>query len=353
MRPSAAAFVLVLLAAGPGRADDPPREDRDVERAIDKALIFLKNSQRDDGSWSAGRAGGLRSPAVTGLCVRAFLSAGYVPGDASYGDSIERGLRYVLRTQRSDGVIASEAALEMYSHGICALMLAEAAAVTEGPLADDLRRRLDRAVAVLLKAQRKKGADEGGWRYNVAGSDSDMSVTGWQVMALGAAKDLGCDVPPEALERAVAYVKRAQELAGGGFRYTPFGRPTIGCTGSGLLVLETYAKDWGRSEARRKAIDYLLKKPVGWGDPHFCYNLYHGSRAMARVGGRPWDTYREAMNKTLIHNQADSGAWRGTDAVSQVYGPNYTTAMAVLALTVEYRSRPIDRPSEEPTNKDK
>jgi hypothetical protein len=333
MRATAATFVLVLLAAGPGRADDTPREDRDVERAINKALVFLKNTQREDGSWSAGRAG-LRSPAITGLCVRAFLSAGYVPGDATYGNTIERGNRNVLRYQRADGVITAETALEMYHHGICTLMLAEAAAATEGPLKDDLRRALERAVAVILKAQGKKGADDGGWRYTVAGFDSDMSVTGWQVMALGAAKDLGCDVPPDAVERAVAYVKRSQEPAGG-FRYTPFGRPTVGCTGSGLLVLESYAKDWDRLEARGKAIDYLLKKPVGWGDQHFCYNLYHGSRALVRVGGRPWDTYRAAMHKALLPNQADSGAWKGGDAVSQIYGPNYTTAMAVLALTAE------------------
>jgi hypothetical protein len=337
MRP-AAALVLVLLAAGPVRADDTPREDRDVVRAVEKALAFLKASQREDGSWSAGRAG-LRSPAVTGLCVRAFLSAGYVPGDATYGDAIERGLFNVLRSQRPDGVIASEKALEMYHHGICTLMLAEAVAATEGPLADDVRRGLERAVAVLLKAQRTKGADDGGWRYAVAGFDSDLSVTGWQVMALGAAKDLGCDVPPEAIERAVAYVKRCQDRSVGGFRYMPSSRVTVGCSGSGLLVLESYGKDWDRSEQRGKAIDFLLEKPVGWGDPHFCYNLYHGSRAMARVGGRPWDRYRDVMHKALLPNQDDSGAWKGGDAVSQIYGPNYTTAMAVLALMAGRRGQ--------------
>jgi hypothetical protein len=170
-----------------------------------------------------------------------------------------------------------------------------------------------------------------------------MSVTGWQVMALGAARDCGCDVPPEAIERAVEYVKRSQDPASGGFRYTPAGRATAGCTGSGLHVLETYAKDWRGSEGRQKAIDFLLKTPPRWDDSQFSYNLYHGSRALAGVGGRAWHDYRDAMHKALLPKQGESGGWFGADAVGQVYGYSYTTAMAVLALTVEGLGVPTDK----------
>ena len=59
------------------------------------------------------------------------------------------------------------------------------------------------------------------------------------------------------------------------------------------------------------------------------------------------------MHKVLFANKSDNGGWYGGDAVSQIYGPNYSTAMAVLALTVEYRYLPIYQRGEEPTEKEK
>src|SRR5438552_11761675 len=179
----------LLLAAPLGRAADPPKKDKDLEEAVNKALAFLKNTQRDDGSWSAGRAGG-RNAAITGLCVMAFLSAGHVPGEGPYSATVEKGIRFVLKAQQANGLIASEGGHEMYHHGICTLMLAEVAGMTEGPLAEEVRKKLEKAVAVILKAQRKDGINRGGWRYTVNGYDTDISVTGWQVMALRAAKNL-------------------------------------------------------------------------------------------------------------------------------------------------------------------
>src|SRR5215472_15785298 len=145
--------ILALLFAAPlARAADPPKKDKALEEAVNKALAFLKNTQREDGSWSAGRAGG-RNAAITGLCVMAFLSAGNVPGEGPYAETVEKGIRAVLKAQQQNGLIASEGGHEMYHHGICTLMLAEAAGMTEGPLADDVRRKLERAVAVILRGQ--------------------------------------------------------------------------------------------------------------------------------------------------------------------------------------------------------
>ena len=70
---------------------------------------------------------------------------------------------------------------------------------------------LARAVELILKAQdRARSARDhaGGWRYQPTSRDSDLSVTGWQVMALRAAKAAGCAVPAETIDRAVDYIKR-------------------------------------------------------------------------------------------------------------------------------------------------
>ena len=54
----------------------------------------------------------------------------------------------------------------------------------------------------------------------------------------------------------------------------------------------------------------------------------------------------------LLRGQNDSGSWYRVDgdAEARMVGANYTTAMAVLALTVEYRFLPIYQRGEEPTD---
>src|SRR5262249_17350789 len=111
-------------------ADKPSRMDE----AVANALEFLQRTQEKDGSWQAGRMG--KSPAVTSLAVMAFLSAGHVPGEGRYGETIEKGISWVLKKQQENGLLAPNdgGGHEMYHHGICTLMLAEVAGMTGGDL---------------------------------------------------------------------------------------------------------------------------------------------------------------------------------------------------------------------------
>ncbi len=100
----------------------------------------------------------------------------------------------------------------MYGHGIMTLMFAEM--LGQG-LDDDMdkkiRTRVQRAVELIIRSQDviKSEANRGGWRYEPGSSDSDISVSVWQVMSLRAAKNAGLDVPKEAIDKAVAYIKRS------------------------------------------------------------------------------------------------------------------------------------------------
>jgi hypothetical protein len=294
----------------------------------------------------------------------AFLSAGHVPGEGKYGPTIEKGVRWVLKSQQPNGLLTDNGNYEMYNHGIATLMLAEVSGMCEGKLAEEVRPRLEKAVQIILRAQRTKlgrSKDQalGGWRYHVqdlydGNEGSDISVTGWQVMALRASKNIGCDVPAEVIDNAVKFIKSCQDKNNGGVRYTPSDGVTIGCTGTGVLALELCGKDRHRSPEALQAGAFLIKEQnlPRWDrrsiNPNrfFFYSLYYGSQATFQLGGNYREVYRPKLYEVLLGNQRANGSWVGPNEDGTL-GPNYCTAMGVLALTVEYRFLPIYQRDEE------
>jgi hypothetical protein len=344
---------LVSLSAAP--AAERPEKDTPADRAVARGLAFLAAVQdKSDGAWSSYNG---KNPAVTSLAVMAFLSAGHVPGEGKYGEAVERGVRWVLKRQRADGLIAEarDGGHAMYHHGIATLMLAEVAGMTDGALAQEIRTKLAKAVKLILKAQRTDGDERGGWRYQVEHvGGSDMSVTGWQLMALRAAKNVGCDVPAENIAEAVEYIRRSQDERTGGFRYMPHSHVTIPCTGTGILALELCGKDYHRSPETLKAGGHLIRQEnlPSWGNGYFFYSIYYGSQATFQLGGNYWEVYRPRLQEVLLRHQTANGSWGGGNSDS-MYGPSYCTAMAILALTVEYRYLPIYQRGEEPSGAEK
>ena len=340
-------FLLVIFfVCAPQAVAQAPRRDR-LEERIDRALVFLKTMQEKDGSWQ-GAPFGARA-AMTGLSVLAFLSAGHVPGEGPYRATIEKGIRWVLRSQRPNGSLSNDDQTEMYQHGICTLMLAEVAGMTDPALSREVKSGLEKAVALMLKAQRMQpGPHKGGWRYRVEGYDSDMSITGWQVLALRAAKNLGCDVPAERIDLAVEYVKRCRDPSSGGFSYMAGGAYlTLACSGVGILCLELAGSDRHHSRDALQAGSLLLKSLPQWSERNFFYTIYYGAQATFQLGNNYWNFYRPHLHKTLFDYQQTNGSWIHNDGL----GPVYASAMAVLALTVEYRFLPIYQRAEEAPEK--
>jgi hypothetical protein len=355
MRTSLAAFLLLLLPLSSGAAA-PPARDTAVDKAVDQGLQRLAALQnRSDGSWRAN--GDAENPAITSLAVMAFLSAGHVPGEGKYGAAIERGVRWVLSRQQANGLVATDGGHEMYHHGISTLMLAEVAGMTDGELGKEVRKHLEKAVAVVLKAQRQRNQERGGWRYRVADVEgSDMSVTGWQLMALRAAKNLGCDVPVQNIDAAVDYIKRSHDPASGGFFYgldprQHQVRPST--TGTGILALEICGKDRHHTPEALRAGAYLIqdRNLPDWKQPWFFYSVYYGSQAAFQLGGNYWEVYRPRLHQVLLSNRKSEGGWLGHSSDAGYGGESYCTAMAILALTVDYRYLPIYQRGEEPTDK--
>jgi len=323
--------VLILVLCTSVSSGQTKSKD-DLEKSVDRALKFLSQVQDKDGSWRLQFG---KSSAATSLAIMAYLSAGHVPGEGPYGEVVEKGIKWVIGIQRPNGLL-STSDYEMYQHGISTLMLSEVFGMCDAKLSPKIKNAVEKGVKLILKAQRKNGDNRGGWRYNVYGNDSDMSVTGWQLLALKAARNIGCDVPADRIQMAVDYVKRSHDKQSGGFRYTVHGEQTVPCSGTGILCLELC--DEHHSVMAKRAGAFLLRHPPQWQDFYFFYNIYYCSQATFQLGGNYWEFYRPRLHKVLFAHQKSNGCWLNPQVS---YGPVYGTSMAVLALTVEYRFLPI------------
>jgi prenyltransferase beta subunit len=324
--------VLLLISTLAVRGQAPPK-DRLVD-SVDRGLAFLARMQEKDGSFQGM---GTKHPAVTSLAVLAFLSAGHVPGEGPYQANIDKAIRWVAAQQQPNGMFTTPGE-DMYQNAISTMMLCEVVAMTDAKTAKMLKPKLEKAVKMILVGQRTApGVFRGGWRYQLVGQDADMSISGWQILALRAAKNIGCDVPAERVEMAMQFVLQCREASTGGFVYTPGSAATPSCTGTGILALELCGKDRHHSREALQAGSYLIKNPVRPGDTHFHYALYYGSQAMFQLGGNYWQVYRPNLHKLLLDSQQQNGGWLSNDGV----GTSYSSAMAILALTVEYRLLPL------------
>lgn len=337
-------WLSVLLLSSPAHAQDlpaprPPSPAADA--AVKRGLDFLKSDQKPDGAWESGNFG--KATSVTSLAVMAFLAAGHVPGEPGpYREAVERGVEYVLAHQKADGMLVSGTSHgPFYCHGISTLMLAEVVGMTRDPaLASRARAALGRAVRLILAAQdlAKPPQHAGGWRYQPTSRDSDISVTGWQVMALRAARSAGCAVPSENIDRAVAYLKKCA-VPSGGFAYQPGQGPNNPRTGTGILALEICGEH-NTPEAVAGA-EYLVKHPPKWSSQYFFYEVYYCPQAMFQMGDRYFLEYFPKLVQVLLDHQERDGSWLSADGNDRSGGRVYCTATALLALAVEYRYLPI------------
>lgn len=308
------------------------------DQAIAKGVAFLLTQQNPDGSFGAS----LKN-ALTGLSIMALMAAGHTPDDPLHGPAIRRGLNFVLSQMRDDGYLGHSDGSNMYGHGICTLMLTEAAGMTRDEV---LERRLlegcKRTVKLILEAQSVKKAPnmQGGWRYHPTSGDSDLSLTGWQTMALRSAKNIGLNVPHAAIEAAIQYI-RTNAHPQGGFGYqAPEDKPPL--RGVGLLALPVC----GIYDAPELALSTakMLQDPPAWGKGGwFYYRIYYSAVGMYQMGDEAWNKFFPYIDEALLKNQSADGSW------PECPGNNewdrgaavYTTTMAVLALAVHEHLLPI------------
>jgi hypothetical protein len=229
----------------------------------------------------------------------------------------------------------------MYSHGISTLMLAEALGMMPEEDAAPVRTALEQAIRLILESQavNKDRRHAGGWRYQTDSRDSDLSVTGWQVLALRAAKDVGCDVPAEAIDDAIEYIKNCSVRDNRGFGYQPGSGQTPTLTGVGITALEVCGDH--HSPESLGGADWLLDHPLQEDSNYFFYGVYYTSVGMYKMGGEFAQFYQTHLADILLDAQDEDGSWLSRHGTERGAGRIYSTSMAILGLAVDYGYLPI------------
>lgn len=348
MKPTALALPVLLLLAGGIRAGEEDGPSEKTDQAINKAVRFLTTQQQDDGK--IADKGDRNATAMTSLALMAMAAVGHQPTDSSReGQAMKKALAYVLRPDRQDkqGYLGGPDGSRMYGHGIITLMLSEMLGMGVDAKQDDLiRDRLQKAVDLILKAQavNKNEHNRGGWRYEPRSNDSDLSVTVWEVMALRSARNAGLDVPKEAIDRAVEYIKRCfkkprREGEPSGCGYQAGRSPEYAMAAAGLLSLQVCGA-YDTFEVKSSA-DWLKAYKLDYNREWFFYGTYYYSQGMYQRGGEHAVHARKTVEEMLLPKQEGEGAWEARHGQERGAGKVYATAMGVLALAVKYHYLPI------------
>jgi hypothetical protein len=300
------------------------------DRAIRRALEWLRDQQEEDGSVQ-----GKYKTAMTSLAITAHLAAGIAFDDPRHGPWLRKSIRYVLGQQQDSGYFGQKDSSAMYGHGITTLMLAEALGMLrEGELEEDVRKALERAVAVTVNAARVKKSPQhaGGWRYTPTAQDSDLSLSGWQLMSLHASQQVGITVPEEVIRNAVAYARR-NTGEDGRVGYQGVG-DNEALRGLGMLCFAVGGQE------KDKIVDRIGERiqsdPVEWKGNWLFYRSYYDAVGMSRARPELWASYSKVLEKVFIDNQKKDGSWPIPPGNNDGnHGGVYRTSLAVLVLTVD------------------
>jgi hypothetical protein len=314
-----------------------PLADR-VKKSIDQGVKFLREQQREDGSWevnlpSAGIQGGWSALALLSL-----LNAGVPPSDFH----VDRGLKYLRGLDPS----------MTYVRALQTMVFVEAKQPQD-------RLRIAQNVQWLIDARVLKDGRLQGWTYTKtpAALNTDNSNTQYAMLGLWAGQQHGVKINREIWEGIREYYLRVQDKDGG-WNYSPKGGPaghgqtSMTMTTAGLcgLLIAGMELNSGREQLQkdgsaRNCGDYDDSTPAAMGmnwisrgftlniPQRTFYHLYGLERAGRLTGQRFFgnhDWYREGCNY-LVGIQKEDGSFKANGAWDQ--WPVVSTSFGLLFLS--------------------
>lgn len=396
-----------------GRQGDVTQESED---AVERGLEWLARHQLPDGSWafdlseedSNGRHSSCRGcsnsfstsggdlyktglhpsrMAATAIAILPFLGAGYTHTDTNkYQKTVAAGLRYL----EYHAVSSSEKGVDFragftqdgaaYIQALVVLACCEAYEMTRDPNLKSI------AQGGLKKIEDSQLAD-GGWRYNSPGDlgfhatvSGDVSVLGWQMMALKSGISAGFTVQASVAYRAGNFLDMVTSKDSKTYRYQPESaekkNEMWGTTAVGALTREYLGWEPGNHQ-----LDAVVKQIADWiddadsiwqkvkkggrasggrngavtyyRDDRLVYNLYfsyYAALALHHYGGSVWsdhfgkirDLLIETQNRSsALNNSCEDGSWLFYDKYMNDGGRLLNTSLAILILETPYRYLPM------------
>ena len=387
------------------------------EAAIERGLLWLARHQAANGAWlfehphcidpfghpsqqclcrTKGYIEG-HTKASTSIALLPFLGAGNTHLDGPYKEVVYRGLEQLktildieLKELHPDNPnFVSTFSGDLYGYGLTTLVMAEAFGMTGDP---DLERYVNALTVFLARHQHPLG----GWRYEL-GQPGDITVTGWQIVALKSSQLAGAAVHSDIFRQADKFLDsltppaplsrpgRTQVVANkiGGMSRDPtryhylasFANSTTRepgeCTSAVGLLCRLYT-GWSSNDPRLlKGVSQLLKSNTH--PALLLYRNFYLAQILLHIDHPAWEQWNRRNRDYLVRMQVtettrmnqrnpafgsppcEIGSWyltnpNGTtkNAIRDRHlapaGRLAHTALAILTLEVYYRLLPIYTP---------
>ncbi|MFO7908407.1 MAG: prenyltransferase/squalene oxidase repeat-containing protein [Planctomycetota bacterium] len=320
------------------------------EAAVAAALKWLAMHQMQDGGWSfdhtkgacRGRCShpGKIKPArngATAMALLPFLGAGQTHQQGKYQETVERGLSYLIRAMKPGNDMGSlwDGGGRMYSHGMAAITLCEAYAMTND---QRLLQPAQMSLNFIVYAQDPVG---GGWRYEPNPPEGgDTSILGWQLMALKSGHMAYLQVPKKTIVGASRFLDSVQADNGAKYGYTAPG------DGSGTTAVGLLCRMYLGWNQQKRALEAGVKYLHNRGPTKDMYYNYYATQVMRHYGGQYWEDWNSEMRDWLVDRQDKKGHATGSWFIpggrhNDKGGRLYCTSMATMILEVYYRHMPI------------
>ena len=317
-----------------------------TERAIGLGLDWFTDHQEPDGRWEMSKHQGKSQDNIAGAGLALLCYYGWGIKHGKYTDdpkhdrhsqAATKALDWLLKQQDDDGsLLGSKTSHGMYCHGIATVALCEGYGLTKDP---KLKGPATKAIDYILKSQHSAG----GWRYS-PGEPGDLSVSGWQYLAMHSARLASIEIPDEAFTRMGKFL---DSVSGGvhggyyGYMVPEKTKPTMTATGMFLRQLDRAAP----TEPRMQESARVIKSKMLQADTVDFYFDYYATLALYQHQGPIWKQWNENLKEVYLALQKttgpNKGSWDTKGTFVQAGGRVISTGLGILNLEVYYRLLPI------------